>query len=167
MKTIAVAAGLAVAFASSGMLAPASAQRQVSLPAAPGFVIGNQQRAGRQILVELVPAGQSVNRYTKMISLQTFPNVAATVPPGSFMNAFTRRYLAACPRAQAQMMSLGGGKSGMRIQCPLHPNTGKPETVFARAFPVGRDMAMTHVTLKYVAMPGDAAWARDYVARVG
>lgn len=167
MKPIALAASALAALAASTTFHANSQDRQVTLPPAPGFVIGNQQRAGRQILVELVPQGQSVNAYTKMISLQTFPDVAATTPPGMFANEWARRYVAACPRASSTLVPMAGGASGVRIDCPRHPNTGKPETVFARVFPVGRDMALAHVTMKYLAMPREAQWARDYLGRVG
>lgn len=136
----------------------------VSLPATPGFKVGNQATNGRAALVELVPTGEIVTNFTKLITLQTLPGGAAASP--AFIAEWTKRYLANCPGAQAAPIVLGGGNSGVRIGCARHPATGKPETVFARALAAGPDMAFVHITIKAVALPQDAAWARDYLGRV-
>jgi hypothetical protein len=136
----------------------------VKLPPAPGFAIGYQARSGRQVLVELVPTGESVKNFNRMISMQTFPGMGRVRPP-VFIAEFTKRYRGGCPRSIVNVVPLGRD-GGVRIDCPRHPNTGRTETVIARAIPVGPDMALVHITLKYTPLPREAQWARDYLGRV-
>lgn len=159
-----------IAVAALAALTPATAQqrvpnRQVALPPLPGFVPGYSQRAGRQSIVELVPRGQTVQRYTKMVTLNTFP-VAPGMTANQTLVNFANRYQAACPRTTAAVMNLGGGNQGVRLDCPRNPKTGKRETVFARAVAMSPEMAIVQYMTTYLAMPGEAAFARDFLGRV-
>lgn len=152
------------AVAAVGAVAPASAL-SVALPQVPGFQIGSQQQAGRAVLVELVPTGQTVQRYTKMITLVTTPG-AGQMPSANFVTLFAKRYLATCPGSRATPVPMGKGLAGIRIDCSRHPKTGKPETVFARALPVGPDMALVQYMTTYMTMPAEAQFARTYLGSV-
>ena len=151
--------------ASSGFAAVPAAALNVALPQVPGFHIGNQQQAGRAILVELVPVGQTVQRFTKMITLQTTPG-AGSVPSATYVALFAKRYIATCPGSTATPVPMGPGVAGIRIDCSRHPKTGRPETVFARALPAGPDMAMVQYMTAYMTMPAEAQFARNYLGSV-
>ena len=137
----------------------------VSLPQVAGFHIGNQQQAGRAVLVELVPVGQTVQRFDKMITLQTTPG-GSQVSSATYVAMFAKRYLATCPGATAVAVTMGKNLAGIRIDCSRHPKTGKSETVFARALPVGPDMALVQFMTAYMTMPAEAQWARTYLGSV-
>lgn len=160
MKTL-VLAGLAAAVSAA---VPAAAI-DVVMPQVKGFHIGFQKQQGRAVLLELVPEGETVERFTRMISLQTSPGLGK-VPSATYVAEFAKRYIARCPGSTAVPVPLGKGLAGIRIDCSRHPATGKPETVFARALPVGPDMALVHITTKYMTMPPEAQWARGYLGSV-
>ena len=155
---------MALAGATAISTAPAAAL-SVALPPAAGFHIGNQQQAGGAVLVELVPVGQTVQRFNKMITLRTTPG-AGQIPSATYVATFAKRYQATCPGSTAAVVNMGKGLAGIRIDCSRHPNTGKPETVFARALPVGPDMAMVQFMTAYMTMPTEAQWARNYLGSV-
>lgn len=136
-------------------------ERKVELPAETGLVVGHQARQGRAVLVELVPAGESVQRYTRMVTLQTMPGMGG-ISEGEILGRFTDLYRARCPKSTSAPLA----PSGIRIDCPLHPATGRMETVFARALDLAPDGAIVHITLTTLPMPADSRWARDYLARV-
>jgi len=140
--------------------------RQVIMPPTPDFVPGYQARQGRQTIVEFVPRGQTVRNFTRMITLQTMP-VAPGLTAASALARFGQGYVGRCPRASARTVPLSNGASGIRIDCPRHPATGRAETVFVRAIAMPPEMALVHITTKYFTMPAEAGWARDYLGRVG
>lgn len=144
---------------------PAGRTKQVQLPPIPNFVVGHSQRAGTSQIVEFVPRGQTVQRYNKMITLSSFVVKPGVTPP-AILSAFAQRYRAACPRASVSPIVLGGGNGGVRIDCPRHPKTGKPETVFARAVSAYPAMAIVQYMTTYFTMPAEAAQARDFLGRV-
>src|SRR5207237_1665794 len=83
----------------AGIAAPALAL-SVALPQAPGFRIGNQHAAGRAVLVEMVPTSETVQRFTKMITLRTAPG-AGSIPSATYVAEFAKRYMATCPGSTA------------------------------------------------------------------
>jgi hypothetical protein len=141
------------------------ADRQVALPAEDGLVVGHQARQGRAVLVELVPRGETVRRFTRMVTLQTLPGLAR-IPEADVLARFAARYREGCPRAASEAFGRENGFEGVRIDCPLHPRTGRMETVFARLLALDPDRAMVQITLTQVPQPADARWARDYLGRV-
>ncbi|WP_162875453.1 hypothetical protein [Sphingomonas crusticola] len=159
-KSLTVTAALAGTISLSGV----AEARNLMLPPVPGFVEGYRQTQGQNAILELVPRGQNVNNYTKMVTMQ---RVAGTrVPANRFLAEFARRYQASCPRAAvlAQPMGVAGG---VRLDCPRHPRTGRTETVLARAIDDGTGIYLVHFTFKYIPAPGETRWARDYLGRVG
>ena len=139
--------------------------RQVYLPPTPDFVPGYSARQGRQTLVELVPKGQTVKNFTRMISFQTAP-APRGVTEQVYVAAFTKGYIARCPGAKAIVVPMANRTAGVRIDCPRHPATGQSETVFARAIAMLPEMAIVHYTSKAFVLPKEASWARDYLGRV-
>lgn len=156
---------VALVVAAGPLAAVPATALSVALPQAPGFHIGHQQQSGRAVLVELVPVSQTVQRYSKMITLQTTPG-AGSIPSGSYVAVFAKRYIASCPGSTATTVPMGKGAAGVRIDCSRHPKTGRPETVFARALPVGPDMAMVQYMTAYMTMPTEAQFARNYLGSV-
>lgn len=153
-------------------MAPATAQvrqrvpdRQIVLPPIGNFVPVHNQRVGRQSIVEFVPRGQSVRSYTKMVTLNTFPVALGTTADATLAN-FAQRYQAACRGTRVAVINLGAGNRGVRMDCSRNPRTGRPETVFARAVSMKPEMAIVQYMTTYVAMPGEAAYARDFLGRV-
>ncbi|TRW14242.1 hypothetical protein [Glacieibacterium frigidum] len=149
----------------AAVAASPAAALDIALPQVKGFQIGHQQRSGRAVLVELVPVGQTVQKFDKMITLMTTPG-AGTMPSANFVALFAKRYVATCPGSIATPVPMGKAAGGIRIDCSRHPKTGKAETVFARALPVGPDMALVQYMTAYMTMPAEAQFARNYLGSV-
>lgn len=140
--------------------------KKVSLPAEKDLIVGHQASQGRAILVELVPGGETVQNYSRMVTLQTAPDLG-NVPENAFLQEFADRYTAACPKTTVTKVPMGQkGATGLRLDCPRHPKTNKLETVFVRAFDLGTDLGIVQITMRYFPMPVDGEWARDYLGRV-
>jgi hypothetical protein len=54
----------------------------------------------------------------------------------------------------------------MRVDCPINPSTGKPETFFAKAMPSASDMHVAQVAFRRVPSSADTSWAENYLASV-
>jgi hypothetical protein len=166
MRHLTKAALLPLVFATYGQVVAQASDQQVSLPAESDLVVGHQAQQGRAILVELVPSGETVQNFKRMVTLQTLPEMG-TVPEDKFLREFAERYSDACPNTNITEVDMGSaGASGVRLDCPTHPATGTTETVFARALSLGRDLGLVQITMRYFPMPADGAWARDYLGRV-
>lgn len=168
MKSALIAAAL------TSVLAPAAVaqlpqqrvpDRQVELPPLPGFVPGYSKRVGRQSIVEFVPRGQTVQRYSKMVTLTTFP-VAPGMTEAAVLGGFAKRYQAACGGTTVSVVPLGNGRAGVRMDCSRNPTTGKRETVFARAVSMNPEMAIVQYMTTYLTMPAEAQFAREFLGKV-
>lgn len=142
------------------------ADREISLPAETSLVVGHQESEGRAVLVELVPTGETVRDFTRMVTLQTALGLG-NVPEAAYLEEFGARYGAACPNTNVTAVPFGTqGASGLRLDCPRHPATDKTETVFVRVLDLGEDLGVVQITMRYFPMPADGSWARDYLGRV-
>ena len=165
MQSLRMTVALAATLVTGTALAQApSPGKQVRLPQAEELVVGHQATQGRAVLVELVPRGQTVQNFDRLVTLQTAPGLGK-VPTEAFLQEFSKRYAASCPGSSAIPVK-AGNEPAMRIDCPKHPNTQRTETVFARAVGLGPDLGLVHITMRFLVMPKDAQWARDYLAGV-
>ena len=156
---------LAAALLSPPVAAQPGRTRQVQLPPLPGFVPAHGQRAGNQQIVEFVPRGQSTQRYTKMVTMTSFP-VRPGVTTDALLRAFVQRYGAGCPGARVAAMNLGGGNRGARIDCARHPRTAKPEATFVRVVDARPAVAIVSYMTTYAPSPTEAYFARDFLGRI-
>ncbi len=156
---------IAVAVVAVPVAAQPGRTRQVQLPPLPGFVPGHGQRVGNQQIVEFVPRGQTVQRYTKMVTMTSFP-ARPGISTDALLRAFVQRYNGGCPGARVAAMNLGGGNRGARIDCVRHPRTGKPETNFVRVVDARPAVAIVSYMTAYAPSPTEAYFARDFLGRV-
>ncbi len=147
-------------FAAALIAAPAVAA-PLMMPAVPGYELAHTQKNATGAIAEYVPKGQTVQNYTRMISTNLLGGFGK-VPSPELIAEFAKRYVAGCPGAKVVAVPMGKA-AGARIDCTRHPNTGKTETVFARAIPAGADQYIAHVTYRYIPMPKETQWARDFL----
>ncbi len=122
-----------------GSALPAGAQLQdenllVSLPQ--GFKVGtNQSRAGL-IMQEWVPAGETVQNWTEMVTVQIFQK-RPDIDPAQFLGLMEKQWAGACKGSSATPVSVskvnGYTAATILLRCPLLAQTGKPETTMFRA----------------------------------
>jgi hypothetical protein len=153
-----------LAVAAAALASPAAAEK-LALPPAPGFIAGHHATQGRLTIDEYVPRGESVQRWTRMITVQRISGLG-NVPAPQFVAEIAKRYVAGCRGKATGLAVPFGAAAGARLDCPRNPMTGAPETLFIRAIPGGGDMFCVQIAFRGIPMPRETQWARDYLGRV-
>ena len=151
----------ALALIAAAALAAPAVAAPLLMPAVPDYVLAHSQKNATGAIAEYVPKGQTVQNYTRMITTNLLGGFGK-VPSPELIKQFVGRYVASCPGAKVMAVPMGGS-AGARIDCTRHPATGKTETVFARAIPAGADQYLAHITYRYIPMPKETLWARDFL----
>ena len=147
-------------------VALAAAVEMLAMPAAPGFIVGYEVEREGNAIVEQVPTGETVKDWTRMITMQRFAGVAGRTDADGFLQLMLDGLERACPGATVAYRRPAGSTAQIRIDCPLNPATGLPETFFAKSLPGAADMHVAQVAFRRVPSAEDAAWAEDYLAGV-
>jgi hypothetical protein len=144
----------------------AFAAEMLASPPSPGFITGYQVARDGNSIQEQVPTGENVEQWTRMITTQQFAGVAKRVDANGFLQLMIDGLSGACPGAKVAYRRPAGPAAQMRIDCPLNPKTGLPETFFAKAMPGSADMYVAQVAFRRVPTASDASWAERYLAGV-
>jgi hypothetical protein len=121
------------------------------------FKIGYQAMHDGRLITEWVPAPETVQDWTQMLTVQIFRG--ATVDAATFLQDVGKRYMNDCPGTTAKGKSIYTGQvngyvvSMLLLQCPTNPHTGKPETTAFRVIK-GKD-ALYSVQRAWRAVPSD------------
>lgn len=94
-----------------------------------GFEIGYRASQGGQTIVELVPRGQTVQNWERMVTLQTFAGNTRSV--SDFRRAVSDGWRRACPGGNTINLS-EGQENGYpfafwQMSCEHNPQSGRPE----------------------------------------
>lgn len=105
-------------------------------PLPPDFKIGFNSQSGASEMHEYVPKSETVEDWSRMITVQIVHGLAA-VDPESFATQLQQRWEGACPGGQAKEAHQGN-ENGYPVvvwlyACPLNPETGKPENMWMKA----------------------------------
>jgi hypothetical protein len=101
-----------------------------------GYEVGFRDQNNNSQINEWVPAGETVENWTEMVTVQVFHNLK--VPPETFMRDLEKRWISACPDADKAQTIARGLENGYPtlvwlLNCPLNPATGKPEVTWFKA----------------------------------
>jgi hypothetical protein len=97
----------------------------MSAPDLPGFVVGYEIAGDNQSIREEVPKGETVQKWTRMVTSQRFRNLAQRVTPAQYTGQILKDLPKACPRATASSLQAlkvsgfdarRGGKQGHACQ---------------------------------------------------
>jgi hypothetical protein len=147
-------------------LAAAIAMEVLMRPSLPGFVVGYDIARDGNSIVEQVPAGESVDKWTRMITTQRFAGSARRTDGNGFLQVMLDGLQRGCPGAKVAYRHASGKTAQMRVDCPMNPATGLPETFFAKAMPGATDMHIAQVAFRRVPTAADVVWADRYLASV-
>ena len=135
-------------------------------PPLPGFVVGYQAARHGNSIREQVPAGETFQKWSRMVTTQRFAGGARRTDGNGFLQSMIDGLQRACPRAKVVYRRPVGKVAQMRVDCPVNPSTALPETFFARAMPGASDMHVAQVAFRRVPSAQDVAWAERYLAAV-
>ena len=136
----------------------------LAMPIQPGFVVGHKETAQNGSIEERVPQGETVDDWTRIVTLI---RLNSPIAPSDYIANFTTGLRRNCPGASAEPPT--PAKIGIhaalasRLDCPLNPQTGKPEVLFYRVFSAGGALFMTQVSFRYAPSGRDIAWAYEQI----
>jgi hypothetical protein len=122
-----------VALASAGFAQLQNETLLVELPT--GYQIGFQDQKGNMRMSEMVPASETVDDTSEMVTVQIFSELKT--PPAPFRDNIQKGWLAACKDGGAHAVSdareNGYATLTWVLSCPRNPSTGKPEITWFKA----------------------------------
>lgn len=101
-----------------------------------GFVIGHATDDGRDAFTEMIPQGERVENWSRMLTTQVMRG-RGHVTPAQFHASMGEMWRQACPDARVGELQTGvenGYAIGLWLQaCPHNPASGMPEYTFFKA----------------------------------
>jgi hypothetical protein len=147
------------------MLMQTVTDEDVSAPTPRGFVSAYNAEQGGMRIEERVPKGETVDRWTRMITVQRMRGGAQVGGP-ALLAKLSSLFSQSCLGSIASPVATAGDSASIRIDCPLNQETGKPETMFARAFTGMSDLLLVQYAFRSVPTPAQANEAQSYLATV-
>jgi hypothetical protein len=102
----------------------------------PGYKVGFSDKKPNMLITEFVPAKETVENWTEMVTVQIFFGLKTT--PEQFMSDMEKRWRAACPNAEEAHTIANAPENGYPttvwlLDCPKNPQSGKPEITWFKA----------------------------------
>ena len=140
--------------------------------ALPDLVIGFQRAEDGSMIVERVPRGETVQRWTRMVTNQRFAGMVSE--PAGTLNEWHWHFVdglrRGCPGSRAsepaRLEIEGRPAIEFRIDCPRNPATGLPETAMIRAIAGRADLHVAQVAFRHVPSAAETRWAQGHLASV-
>jgi hypothetical protein len=137
----------------------------------PGLIAAFHEVGDGSMIVERVPRGESVERWTRMVVTQRLDGVIAR---GGTLSEWRGHFLdglrGSCPGAHesepGRIDIQGRPAITLRVDCPRNPATGRPETFLLRAIAGGTDLHVAQVAFRHVPTAQELTWARGHLATV-
>ncbi|HEY2134728.1 MAG TPA: hypothetical protein VGH49_02500 [Xanthobacteraceae bacterium] len=106
----------------------------VQLPT--GYKIGFQATRGISTINEMIPAQETVDNWSEMVTVQIFRGLK-NLTPQAFRTTMQTQWSAACKGSESSTVH-DGEENGYvfslwLMQCPLNPTTNKPEVTWLKA----------------------------------
>lgn len=159
----------AILLLASAGAAAAQADR-IQLPPLPGFVVGHQREAGGNAIVEHVPEGETVQAWTRMVTVLRFGGMADRVPPQTLFDNMIDGLGQSCPGATTrigpELTVSGSAAARLRADCPMNPQTGLPETFIAIGVSGRSDLHSVQVAFRRVPTEAELRWAEALLSQV-
>ena len=100
-----------------------------------GYKVGFQQKKGSAQITEMVPAGETVEAWTEMVTVQVFNGLKVT--PDQFRDRMVKLWSGSCANSVAgpptQATENGYPIAFWMMSCPLNKDSGKPEITWFKA----------------------------------
>lgn len=161
-----LAACAVLALASAAPATAAEAERLVSPPLS-NFVLGYSAANDTQSIREEVPRGETVERWSRMVTTQRFAGLAARSTPAAYTRTIAEQTPRACPGAKvspvANLTVSGHAAARLQVDCPRSEG-GLPESFLLLAVAGQSDMHVRQVAFRGAKTAADLTWAERYLA---
>lgn len=164
-----LAAALLAMVASTRSAGAALHDENVLAPVPKDFKLGFATDKGRMTISEFVPQNETVEDWSRMITLQIFHGLG-NADPDNFVRSMKERWKSECAGGDAQRVDAASDNRYMFSEwvflCPLNPKTKKPENMWIKVIS-GKD-ALYSVQYAYRREMGPdlTGPALDYLSRV-
>lgn len=132
----------------------------LAMPMPEGFVTAHQQTAQMGSIEERILKGETVERWTRMVTLLT---INLDMPAESYAAQFDQRLMQGCPGARPVKRAAAkiGSETGVDgwLACPRNPATGLPETLRYRVVRADGRLYMAQVAFRSVPDADGVRWA--------
>ena len=139
-------------------------------PAARGFVVGFDKANAEQAILERIPAGETVERWSRMLTSQRFVGKARDPGPRQLLVNIQGLLAQGCPGGSTTpiVAMTVSGRPGVRMRsdCPMNPQTGLPETFFIIAFGGNNDLFAEQVAFRRAPTEADLNFAMKDLQQV-
>ena len=145
-----------------GAAAQAQLKNENLLVALPqGFKVGFQDSGNGMNMQEWVPANETVQNWTEMVTVQVFLK-RSDLDPVQFLATMAQQWAGACKGSTATPAATGKtngyASATTLLRCPLLASSGKPETTMIKAIKGGDSFYVVQRAARSV--PGEAQLAR-------
>jgi hypothetical protein len=142
----------------------------VAQASVPGFATAFHDEGAGGMITEQVPNGETVERWTRMITVQRFTGAAQRLSPEDLLANMASGLVTSCPGARTsevfRLTVSGRPAARFRADCPRNPSTRLPETFTALAIAGAGDLHVAQVAFRRVPSAADDAWAERQIASV-
>lgn len=155
-------AGAALALGAPAMAQ--SAGERLAAPPLPGFVVGYSAGNAQQSIREEIPRGETVQRWTRMVTTQWFAGLAARATPAQYARTMLSKLPQQCPGARVSPVDSltvsGRPAARFQVDCPI----GGGETFILLAVAGQRDMHVKQVAWRGPTTSAGLQWGRGFLA---
>ncbi|MBD3729956.1 MAG: hypothetical protein IE933_09640 [Sphingomonadales bacterium] len=136
--------------------------RELAAPAQPGFVVAYDAANDTQSIREEIAQGETVQDWSRMVTTQSF-RLPGQVTPAQFVEFSMAPLPQSCPGAQISKIATAkrDGLDGatVNVDCPLLPETGKPESFYLLAVRDGDFILVKQAAFRSKRTPELVGWA--------
>ena len=167
---VALAVASSLWFGGSAAWAQPLEDENVLLAPPAGFEVGyNETSRDRVTLIEWVPAGETVDNWSEIVTVLIFRKRPDLDPEG-FLRMLQDKWLTDCKGAAPAPVTKGNlngyGSATMLMRCPLFPSTGKPETTIFVGIKGKDAFYMVQRAVRAAGSPAEVERLRAYMAKV-
>jgi len=139
---------------------------RVAMPA--GYKVGYTNHTPKGVITEMVTAGETVENWTEMVTVQIFFGMKDSV--SGFRLRLEKLWAASCAGAKSAPVSAGIENGYVttiwRQSCPLNKQTGKPEMTWFKAISGNDSFYVVQKAFKFEPAPEKAAEWVAYLNKV-
>jgi hypothetical protein len=137
--------------------------------APPGYKVGFGDKKPNMLMTEFVPAKETVENWTEMVTVQVFFGLKTT--PQQFKQDMAKRWRSACPDAEEAHSIADAPENGYPtlvwlLSCPKNPGTGKPEITWFKAVEGNDSFYLVQKAFKFEPSPEQITRWMNYLRKV-
>lgn len=134
-----------------------------------GFKLGFKDSKNGMNMQEFVPATETVENWTEMVTVQVFLS-RKDLEPSQFLAAMQKQWAGSCKDSTATPVATGKvngyDAASILLRCPLLASTGKPETTMLKAIKGNDSFYVVQRAVRSVPSPERLDTMKKYIESV-